>query len=296
MEQKTRRKRKLGSYPFISVTLSISLALFVIGLFGLILIQANKLTDLIQENVEIQVFLSKDISESEITRIQRTVESKAYVLKRENNPSVSLITREEAARQFVEDTGEDFREFLGDNPLRDLLVVNIEPDYQSADSLRMIKSDIEKLRGVFEVAYVDTLVESINQNLARIGFVLFGFFLVLLIVVVILINNTIKLALFSQRFLIRSMQLVGATGAFIRRPFLLRSVLYGLVAGGVACAGLLLVLRYVNTRIEDLSQLQNWNHVWLILGMVCVLGSLVGYLSTWYAVRKYLKMSLDELY
>lgn len=296
MEQKTRKKRKLGSYPFISVTLSITLALFVIGLFGMLALHANKLTTVIQENIELQVFLNKQISSGEITKINRTIGSKPFVLKKDNAPLIRMVTKDEAAKQFIQETGEDFTEFLGDNPLRDVLVVNIDPAYQPSDSLRQIKADLELIGGVYEVSYVESLVESINENLTKIGLILLGFFVILLIVVVILINNTIKLALFSQRFLIRSMQLVGATSGFIRSPFLKRAVWYGLVAGTFASTILLLIMTYANQKIEDLSQLQDTETLAILFGSIIVLGILVGYLSTYRAVRKYLKLSLDELY
>jgi len=296
MEQKTRKKRKLGSYPFVSVTFSITLALFVIGLFGLMALHANKLTTLIQENIEIQVFLNKQIGSGEITRINKSISSKPYVLKVDNQPKIRLVTKEEAAKQFIADTGEDFTEFLGENPLRDVLIVNIEPIYQPSDSLKIIRAELEEMGGVYEVSYVESLVESINENLTKIGIVLLGFFLILLFVVVILINNTIKLALFSQRFLIRSMQLVGATSSFIRRPFLSRSVLYGFVAGGIASVLLFGLLYYANIRIEDLAQLQDTESLVVLFSALVVLGMSVGYFSTFRAVRKYLKMSLDELY
>ena len=296
MEQKTRTKRKLGSYPFVSVTFSITLALFVIGLFGLMALHANKLTNIIQENIELQVFLNKQISAGEVSKINRTIGSKAYVIKENNEPRIRLVTKDEAAAQFIEDTGEDFKEFLGDNPLRDVLIINVKTTYQSADSLKMIKKDIEKMSGVYEVSYVESLVESINENLAKIGVILIGFFTILLIVVVILINNTIKLALFSQRFLIRSMQLVGATSGFIRKPFLKRSIWYGFLAGLFSSLMLLALLMYANQRIEDIRALQDFKNLGILFGGLIVLGITVGFLSTYRAVKKYLQMSLDEPY
>lgn len=296
MEQKTRKKRKLGSYPFVSVTFSITLALFVIGLFGIMALHAKKLTSLIQENIEIQVFLNKQIGSGEITKLNRTIGSKPYVIKKENEPKIRLVTKEQAAEQFIRDTGEDFKEFLGENPLRDVLVVNVKPEYHAADSLQMIQADIERMLGVYEVAYVESLVESINENLTKIGAVLIGFFVILLFVVVILINNTIKLALFSQRFLIRSMQLVGATSGFIRRPFLRRSVWYGFLAGAFSSVTLLALMYYANKNIEDLQELQDSQSLTILFGALIIIGMVVGYFSTYRAMRKYLKLSLDELY
>ena len=296
MEAKTRKKRKLGSYPFVSVVFSITLALLVIGLFGMLVVHAKKLSTLIQENIEVQVFLDNQLGSSEITKIRRTINSKPFVLQKEEGNSIRFISKEEASKQFIEDTGEDFTEFLGENPLRDLLVVNIRPDYQSTDSLKVVSSEIDAIHGVYEVAYVESLIESINQNLTKIGLVLLGFFTLLLFVVIILINNTIKLALFSQRFLIRSMQLVGAKGTFIRSPFLKRAVWYGFLSGFIASLLLLALLYFANHRIEDLSKLQDTQNMLLLFVSLIIIGIIVGYFSTFRAVRKYLRMSLDELY
>lgn len=296
MEQRNRTKKKLGSYPFLSVIFSITLALFVVGLFGVMALHAKKLTTLIQENVEIQVYLKKQVTPAEISKVTRTIATKPYVIVRDGNARITLVTKEQAAADFVKDTGEDFMNFLGENPLSDALIVNIDPSYHSPDSLLKIKSEIQSLGAVYEVAYVESLVESINQNLTKIGIILVGFFSILFIVVVILINNTIKLALFSQRFLIRSMQLVGATSGFIRKPFLTRAVLYGLFAG-LASSGLLFgVTLYAYRQFEDLSALKDLEKLGILFGGLVVVGIAVGYLSTFWAVKKYLKMSLDELY
>ncbi|MEQ8239833.1 MAG: permease-like cell division protein FtsX [Cyclobacteriaceae bacterium] len=296
MQQKVRKKRKLGSYPFLSVTFSITLALIVIGLFGLLAVHANKLTNLIKENIEVQVFLNKNISSTELSKVNLTLGSKPYVLKKEGSPSIDLVTKEVAAKQFMEDTGEDFTEFLGDNPLRDLYVLRVGPGYHSADSLAKIKKELQTVRGVYEVTYVESLVESINKNLTKLGALLGGFALILVVVVVVLINNTIKLALFSQRFLIRSMQLVGATSSFIRRPFLIRSLGYGFI-GGLFSSGLLMgILYYANKRIEDLDQLQDTESLIFVFVGLIFMGMIVTYLSTFGAMKKYLKMSLDQLY
>jgi len=295
-ERKARKKKKLGSYPFISVVFSITIALTVLGLFGWVLLHSNRLGNQIRENVEVQVFLNKGLSKSEINKIQSQIAVKKYILYKEEIPQVNLITKEQAAREFIEATGEDFKDFLGDNPLRDLLSVNLKLGYQSTDSLMYIKSDIEKIAGIFEVDYEENLVELINQNVARIGFILIAIAVFALLVVVVLINNTIKLALFSQRFLIRSMQLVGATSNFIRKPFLTRSLLYGLIGGVMASIILYSFTVYLNSLIDGLRELQDVLGFAIIFGSIILIGIIVGYLSSRRAVRKYLNMSLDELY
>lgn len=279
-----------------SVVFSVTLALFVMGLFGLLLMMTKNLTTIIQENVEMQVFLSKNLSQNEVTKIIKTLSSKDYVIKKEGIAQVSHITKEEAAKEFYEETGEDFVEFLGDNPLRDVIVIKINPDFHESQNLTEIKKEIGFIRGVHEVTYIESLVNSIRDNVKKVSFVLIGFSVILLIVVVILINNTIKLALFSQRFLIRSMQLVGATTGFIRKPFLLRASLFGFLAGLIAIGLLGSLMKYLNTEVEGLLDLlQTEQLITLSLGIVLV-GIFVGFMSTFAAIRKYMKMSLDELY
>ena len=295
-DKNARKKRKIGSYPFVSVVFSITLAIFVMGLFGMLFVYAKSLTSAIQKNVEIQVYLNKQVSQAEIDFLTRTISESPYVRSQDNYPQVRFLSKDDAAKKFIEDTGEDFTAFLGDNPLRDALVVGISPEYQRSDSLAVIKTRLEKMRGIFEVTYVESLVDSINKNLAKLGLFLGGFTVILLVVVVILINNTIKLALFSQRFLIRSMQLVGATSSFIRKPFLLRAAAYGLVSGVIASGLLYALMNYGNSKIENLSDLQDDKSLLILFAGLIVIGILVGFISTWWAVRKYLKLSLDELY
>lgn len=295
-EKKPRKRRKLGSYPFVSVVFSITVALLVLGLFGWVLLHSSRLGKQIQENIELQVYLNKSISNADINKIKTAISSKPYILLKEGEPQVNLISKEQAAQEFMEATGEDFKNFLGDNPLKDLLAIKVLGGYQSVDSLNMIKSQIEGIRGVFEVEYEESLVESINQNLTKIGFILMGIAIFALLVVIILINNTIKLALFSQRFLIRSMQLVGATSTFIQRPFLYRSMFYGFLAGVFACGIIYGFTMYMNSLIDGLAELQDVNGFLILFGLILIMGIIVGYFSSLRAIRKYLKMSLDELY
>lgn len=295
-EKKYKKKKKLGSYPYISVVFSITLALFVVGLFGLLLLHANQLKDLIRQNIEVQVYLNKYITENQRIKINKTLASKDYVLVEDGSPQISYVSKEEAAEQFIKETGEDFTNFLGENPLRDAYTIKIKSDYHDQDKLAGIKEDIEGISGVFEVTYIESLIDSINKNVTKISIVLAGFALILLISVIMLINNTIKLALFSQRFLIRSMQLVGATASFIQKPFLYRATLHGILAGIFASLLLIGLMQYANNEIENLSSLQDPEKILYLLAGLLLLGAFIGFLSTFRSVRKYLKMSLDELY
>ncbi len=289
-ERKFKKKKKLGNYPYLSVVFSITLALFVVGLFGLLIQHSNRLSQLIRENVEVQIYLNKFITENSKLKIHKTLSGKKYTAR------VDLISKEQAAEQFIEETGEDFLNFLGENPLHDAFVLRTTPEYYQADSLLAIRQEIQSIAGVFEVTYLESLVDSINRNLTKMGLVLMGFSVLLLLTVAILINNTIKLALFSQRFLIRSMQLVGANAGFIQEPFLLRSAAHGIVGGILASALLFGVLTYAYQEVTELEILRNsQQQLYLFAGLV-IFGALIGFLSSLRAVNKYLKMSLDELY
>ena len=292
----SRKKKKLGSYPYLSVIFSITLALFVIGLFGLLLLHTSKLTEMIRENIEIQVYLSKDITNNQRIQIQKTLSSKPYAAKKNDEVQISYVSREKAAEEFIRETGEDFTNFLGENPLRDAYILKISPEYQETEKIRAIGTEIEAISGVFEVVYMESLVDTINRNMTKISNFLLGFDAILQIAVIILINNTIKLALFSQRFLIRSMQLIGAKSSFIKKPFLWRAILHGMLAGIISSAMLYALMSLANQKIENLELLQELNKILILFAGLLVMGALIGFSSTLRAINKYLKLSLDELY
>ncbi|WP_226389486.1 cell division protein FtsX [Penaeicola halotolerans] len=295
-EKGTKKKKQLGSFKYFSVVFSITLSLFIVGVLGMILIHAQKLTALIRENVEMQIFLHKNTSDAEISKIGKLLETKPFVMKKDNVAMVTFTSSDSAAVNFIKDTGEDFVEFLGDNPLRDSYTISIDEAYQTEARLDSVAQAIQRIPGIFEVSYLGSVIDSINKNLVKVSLVLGAFAMILILVVIILIHNTIKLALFSQRFLIRSMQLVGATRNFIRKPFLARSVLYGLIAGVVSSLMLWATLTYANDQIDGLSQLQDQKEFLALFGALTLAGILLSVVSTAKAINKYLNMSLDELY
>lgn len=290
------KKKKLGSYPFLSVIFSTTLALFVIGVFGALIIYSKEMERTVRETVNVQVYLHSHVTEAQKLQIQKTLSSRPFLPEGSIQQLIQFESKEQAAKKVIKDTGEDFQAFLGENPLKDMFKVRIAESYQNADSLKKIKADIEKISGVFHVFYVEPMIDSINKNITKISIVLLALAALLLLTVVLLINNTVRLALFSQRFLIRSMQLVGATRWFIQKPFLWRSVLHGLVAGVVASVLLVAVINFGNQRIEELQLIQNNERLVILMASLLVLGMLVALLSTYRAVRKYLQLSLDELY
>lgn len=292
----SRKKKTLGHFKFGSVLFSTTLSLFIVGLFGIILIQAQSLTKMIRENIEIQVFLDKNLDEKQLKEIQSNIIGRPFISKKDDSLAFRFISDEEAAATFVESTGEDFTKFLEDNPLRDSYVFAVAEEFQTSEQLEEIATELQAIPGVFEVSYMTDLVDSINKNLLKVSIVMGGFILILIITVVMLINNTIRLALFSQRFLIRSMQLVGATRAFIRKPFLKRALIFGMLAGAIASGILFGLIEYTKANIEGFSTLQNMELMFILFGALIVIGGILSLLSTLRAVNKYLNMSLDELY
>lgn len=289
-------KKKYGSYPFISVVFSITLALFLVGLFGLLVIYSEELGRLARENVKIQVYLKSQLEDAEIKEIEKKLTTANFVLKDPSKKTVVFVSKEEAAKQFIKDTGEDFQKFLGENPLRNAFLVNLDPAFHDKKKMNEIKLAVEKINGVFQVYYVEDLIVSVNKNIGTVGLVLLAMASLLLIVVVLLINSTMRLALFSQRFLIRSMQLVGATRAFIQGPFILRAAMHGAMAGVVAGIGVWVVIKVGNRRIAELSMLENRERIYMLLVSLLALGIFVAVVSTWRAVSRYLRLSLDELF
>ncbi|MFM9836801.1 MAG: cell division protein FtsX [Cyclobacteriaceae bacterium] len=290
------RKKKLGSYPYVSVVLSISLALFVIGVFGALVIYSKELERTVRDNVKIQVYLKNQLTPEQAKKIEKELQSNSFISKSDLKSVIQFVSKEEAAKQFIKETGEDFKKFLGENPLRDTYLVKIDPTFHDKASLLKIKAEVEKINGVFQVYYVENVIDSINQNVTKIGLVLMGLVALLLLTVVLLINNTVRLALFSQRFIIRSMQLVGAKRWFIQRPFLFQALWHGALAGAIASAFLFAMISFATKRIEDLNLIQNNNRLFLLAGSLLLVGMIVAVASTYRAVAKYLGLSLDELY
>tara|TARA_B110000027_G_scaffold133611_1_gene162565 strand:+ start:2053 stop:2943 length:891 start_codon:yes stop_codon:yes gene_type:complete len=296
MKDRKRKKRKLGSFPFLSVIFSITLSLVVMGIFGIAFIYLKTLTSIVQSNVEIQVYLDKSIRDHDVKRLEKIMTTRPYIRSEDAIENIKFISKEMAAEAFVRDTGEDFTKFLGDNPLRDAFSLKITNQYQSVDSLKSIEKDLRRLSGVYEVVSQESLIASINKNLRKIGLLFLGMTLILLVAVIVLINNTIRIALFSQRFLIRSMQLVGATKRFIRWPFLKRSLMYGLISGILASGIIFSLIQFAQYHINDLNKLYAQEPLFILFAILIFLGLLISYLSTLSSMRRYFKISLDELY
>ena len=294
-ERKKIAKKTFGNFPFISVIFSVTLSLLLLGLFSFFLLSSFNVKNYLESNTEINIYLNKKISPSQIEQIKRTLYTKEYSLTNTES-TLNYVSSEEAAKNFQSEIGEDFVDFLGNNPLRDLIILKINSDYFDLERLNIIESDILKIPGVYQIEYSKELIDNINKNVANISFVFIGLFLILLIISVILINNTLRIALFSQRFLIRSMQLVGATANYILRPFILRGVMYGLIAGIISSGMLYVIIEIADRRISNLELVISLEQLGVIFISLIFTGIIMVILSTYSAVSKYLNSTLDELY
>lgn len=294
-DRKKIAKKTFGNFPFISVIFSVTLSLLLLGLFSFFLLSSFNVKNYLESNTEINIYLNKKISPSQIEQIKRTLYTKEYSLTNTES-TLNYVSSEEAAKNFQSEIGEDFVDFLGNNPLRDLIILKINSDYFDLERLNIIESDILKIPGVYQIEYSKELIDNINKNVANISLVFIGLFLILLIISVILINNTLRIALFSQRFLIRSMQLVGATANYILRPFILRGMMYGLIAGIISSGMLYVIIEIADRRISNLELVISLEQLGVIFISLIFTGIIMVILSTYSAVSKYLNSTLDELY
>lgn len=287
-EEKYARRRLKGSY--ITTVVSISLVLFMLGLLGLIVLHTKKLSDYVKENIGFSIIMKENVKEAGIIQLQKILDATAYV------KSTEYVTKEEAAHQFKEELGEDFTSFLGYNPLLPTIEVRFKANYANNDSLAIIKDKILENSNVKEVWYQESLVDVVNSNLRKIGMIILGFSTLLLLISVALINNTIRLSVYSKRFIIRSMLLVGATRSFISKPFIWKGIVQG-IAGAVIAILLLSGLMYILQReLPELINLQEIDLYLSLFGLVILLGIIITWLSNYFAVRKYIKIKTDYLY
>lgn len=272
--------------------MSIALVLFLLGVFALLMMHAQKLSNHLKENIGFEVVMNSNVKEDKILQLQKELDTMPAV------KSTEYITKEEAIRRLSEDLGEDFLQWLGneENPLLPSIDVRFKADYANNDSIAAIQAQLLKNTNVKEIYYQKSLVGLINQNVNRIGIALMVASLVLLIIAITLIRNTIRLSIYSKRFLVRSMQLVGATPAYIRRPFIRSGILQGFFGALLADAFLALLLYGLTKRVPELIFVQDYKIIIGIFVGIIILGMLLGGISTRLALRKYLHADVDRLY
>jgi len=274
----------------VTVVISLALVLFMLGLLGLVVINAKKLSNHIKENVGFQVVLKDTTTQAELDILKQEISSSAFTKQ------VDYISKDEAAKKLQKDLGEDFITFLGYNPLLSSLDVKLNSDYANVDSLAGFEKQIMQKHFVKEVIYHKDMIKQVNENAKLISLYILIFSGLLLIVAIALINNTIRLSIYAKRFLIRTMYLVGATQSFIRMPFILKGVRQGVIAGilaGFLLAGFLVLS---TNYIPDLLQLQDPNLLAVLFIGIVILGVLISGLSAALSVSRYLRLKTDDLY
>ncbi len=289
-------KRKLGSFPSLLIIISLTTALFLIAFTGWIALTSKQLVSYVKQNIEVQVYLDKSLTQIQQDSVRNIIAKKTYVAYADNVPQIKFISKESTAKRVLKDINEDYTSVLGENPYRDAFSLRIRESYLSESNLESIKSDLEQISGVFEADYAKDFVDSINKNAYKAFLIIASVIIVLLIAIFLLINNTIRLALYSQRLIIRSMQLVGATDWFIQKPFIGRGIWQGLLAGVLAIALFFGVQQIAVHKIEDLIILQDYLKIAVLCSGVVILGILISVLSTFQSMHRYLRTQLEDLY
>lgn len=262
----------------------------MLGVLGFLVLNARALERYFKENVRVELFLKRDLKEVDVMQFRKELDTEAYTFE------TRYVTADEAAEQLKQDLGEDFLGVLGSNPLLPSVELRLNATYAQSDSLKWITDQLKKDQRVQEVAYNAAVVENIDANVSKLSLLVLGFTVLLLIIAIALINNTIRLAIYSKRFLIRTMHLVGATQWFIKKPFLGQSLWQGII-GSVLAIGLLVgLLQLTKHYMPDLLAFTDVPTLAILFAGVLLLGLLISLISTWFAVGRYLRMNSEDLH
>jgi cell division transport system permease protein len=290
MAQFGKGSAKRSKPSYFMVILGVSLVLFFLGMLGWIVINANKLGQTFRENIEVQVYLRENINPKDSAAIIEYVASQPYT------KSYEYVSKDLAKKRYLQDGNSDWAAVLDKNPLPASINFKIKSDYASVDSLTKIQTDLSQNLSVSEVHYNKSLVMNLNNNISKISIVLLIIAVLTSVLVIFLIDNTIRLAMFSNRFLIKTMQMVGATRWFIAKPMDIRALINGLISGLIAVAGILAIILLTERWIPEVRALRDYTLLSALFAAMILLGILISLGSTHRSVIKYLKMKLDDLY
>lgn len=285
---KFQKRRLISSY--FSVVLSVFLVLFLLGVLGLFIINSKKLADDFKEKIAMTVFFKNEANDSIIKAFNAELKRAPFAR------SFVYVTKEEAAKQHTDIIGEDFLTFLGENPLLNSFDIHLKADYVVKDSIAKIESRLRKNTMISDIVYDKQLVNLVNDNIKKVSMwilIVSGF---LTVIAVLLINSSLRLSIHSNRFIIKTMQMVGATKSFIRKPFVMRSIKLGLLGAGLAIVALIGLLIYVDTNFPGLGILEDKALIGLVLLTVLGIGVLITWLSTHFATQRFLNLRTDDLY
>ena len=286
--ERYQRRKLISSY--FSVTLSIALVLFLLGVLGLLVLNTRKLADHFKEEITLSVFLKDSAKDVEISQLQKSLVMADYT------KSAVFVSKEEAAEQHSEDIGEDFMEFLGYNPLKNSIDVNLNAAYVSTVQVDSIARDIGSHSFVEEVSYDRPTLNLLTENVRRVGLGILVASAVFTLIAVLLINSSIRLSIYSKRFIIKTMQMVGATKSFIRRPFIWTNIKLGMLGALLALIALAGLLTYLDQNFPQLGLLEDVPQLILVFGGVFIAGALISLVSTYFATQRFLNLRTDDLY
>jgi cell division transport system permease protein len=282
-------KTRLRS-SYLTLVISVSLVLFLLGVLGLVLINARELSDYLRESLSFSIMLNDEAKEPDIRMLQKDLDAKPYV------KSTEYVSKDAAAVKMKKELGEDFINFLGENPLPPTIDVYLYASFTNPDSVSKIEKYVRQYPFVKEVYVQESLLFLINENVRKISFFLLIMSTFLFLIALTIINNTIRLSIYSRRFLIRTMQLVGATRGFIRRPFLIQSAIQGLLAALVAMSLLMGLLYLIEKEFLLLFSFESTYLLVLLGTAIIITGVLINIISTFFSVNRYLSISEDKLY
>jgi cell division transport system permease protein len=287
--EKEKRKFSIGNIHLTS-TISMSLVLFLIGMVSLLLFVARDMGTQIKENISLSLILNENVSGANIQRIEQYLQNSKYV------KSVDFISKEDALKEHIETMGDNPEKFLGYNPLMASFEIKLKADYANNDSVNYIESKLKVFDGINRISYQKDIVNLVNDNIARISLLLMAVATILLLISITLMNNTIRVSIYANRFLINTMKLVGATPWFIRKPYMIRGMVNGLLASLISILMLGLLILYIKNELGlNLFALQ-LNTLIEVSAIVIALGILMTALSSYFAVGKYLRMKTNDMY
>ena len=286
----SQRKKSFFDMQFVTATISTTMVLLLLGLVMFSVLCAHNLSTYVKENIIFSIVISDDMKENDILALQRQLDAKPFVR------TSAYISKKQALKEYTEAMGTDPQEFLGHNPFTASLQIKLNSDYANTDSLAIIEKQIKGNTNIQDVIYQRDLIDAVNDNIARISLLLLALAAVLTLISFALINNTIRLTIYSKRFLIHTMKLVGATGAFIRKPFLMQGAVTGLIAAILAMgllSGILFVLR---TEISQLLSIESMNALLVSFIVMLISGVAITTFATYLSVTRYLRLRIDDMY
>lgn len=283
------QKRRLRSSYF-SVIISIALVLFLLGLIGLLLLQTKKISDYFKEQAAITLFIKNEVKKESIAKLQASIDAEPFT------KSSKFVSKEEAAKIYKEENGEDFMNFLGYNPLQNSIDVHLKADFVSPEKMLEIEALYKKNALISEVSYDKPLIEMLTKNVKKISIIILIFSALATLIVIVLINSSIRLSIYSKRFTIKTMQMVGATKRFIRRPFIWQTVKLGIIGSIIAMSALAAVIFYFDKYFPQFELIKEEIKLGALFGGIFLLGILITWISTFFATQRFLNLRTDELY